>query len=443
MGCRMCSKLIKRIYYGIHLSLNTPLCISNGENQTTDCDVLIDWEGRPFIPGTSFAGAFREFLEETGQNTDVLFGSSDDKSGKMSHIWISDFYFNSEVPTAIRDGVLLENRVAVAKKKYDYEVIEYGSGTLFLQLCIWEESSEKKENDVEDLTEDMGKEMVEKLISGIRLGDIRLGAQKNRGLGKLNVEDVYCREFSKNNVDEWIEFDRKDLLTNQYKKSLDAYCSESEHYVTLRVPLVLTGGLSIRRYSTRKNEPDFVSLMRKVEKNKERTTIPGSSWKGAIRNRIKEIVQELDKKDQLGKSCKQILGFVVENKNGKKSEAKASEWIVSESELDTETFVQSVRNAVSRFENATVKGALYGERFAVGGSTELEIKVKKIGTKNEWFIGLLILVIKDIQKGYLSIGGGAAIGRGVFKSGGAMRIENGLEEAEYMLALHKKLEGEA
>ena len=51
----MKSKLIKRIYYGIEISLDTPVCVSNGESEMTDKDVLKDWEGKPFIPGTSFA----------------------------------------------------------------------------------------------------------------------------------------------------------------------------------------------------------------------------------------------------------------------------------------------------------------------------------------------------------------------------------------------------
>ena len=67
----MKSKLIKRIYYGIEISLDTPVCVSNGESEMTDKDVLKDWEGKPFIPGTSFAGAFRSFLELNGENTDV------------------------------------------------------------------------------------------------------------------------------------------------------------------------------------------------------------------------------------------------------------------------------------------------------------------------------------------------------------------------------------
>lgn len=434
----MSSRLVKRIYYGVQLSLDTPFCVSNGENEMTDCDVLTDWEGTPFIPGTSWAGAFRAFLAEEKENVDVLFGSSDEKTGKMSRIWISDLYFDKPVSTAIRDGVLLKNRVAVDEKKYDYEVVEYGSGTLFLQLCIWEEDAEK-------LSEENAEEAVRKMIGGIRSGDIRIGAQKNRGLGKLKVENVYCREFSGKNVGEWINFDRKTLLEDSYKKDLDIWCIQPEQYVTIRVPLMLTGGLSIRKYSTRKNEPDFISLMRKVEDHEEKTVIPGSSWKGAIRSRIEEIILNLDAAEQLHDPCKQIFGFVKEGLGKKQEEtvSKMSEWTVAESVLETETFVKSIRNSISRFENATVQGALFSERFAAGGTTELEIKVRKKGNTTDWFVGLLLLAVRDIQNGYLSVGGGAAIGRGIFRADGEIKIENGMTKKEYLLALHEKLEGGA
>lgn len=430
----MSSRLIKRIYYGVQMSLDTPVCVSSGGNDTTDKDVLKDWEGRPFIPGTSLAGAFRSFLESDGENADVLFGSADETEGKMSRIWVSDFRFDEEVTTAIRDGVKLKNRIAIDEKKYDYEVIEYGSGMLYIQVCIWDTGR------VEEITEEKAEEQVKRIIGGIYSGDIRIGAQKNRGLGKLKVAHIYRREFSKENAEEWISFDRKTLSQEKYRKDIQAWCVPSEQYVTIQVPLRLTGGLSIRKYSTEKNGPDFVSLMRKSESDEEKAVIPGSSWKGAIRSRIEEILQELGVEGILRDECKQIFGF-VEEKSDREADAKPAEWMISESILKTDKYVQNVRNSVSRFENATIQTALFTERFAVEGTTELEIKIRKDRADHDWFIALLLLAVRDIQNGYLSVGGGAAVGRGIFASDGEKKIKGGLAEKEYMLALHRKLEG--
>ncbi|MGN0465821.1 MAG: RAMP superfamily CRISPR-associated protein [Lachnospiraceae bacterium] len=442
------SSLEKRIYYAIELSLVTPLCVSNGIEEMTDCDVIRNWDGEPFIPGTSFMGAFRNFYEDVKKNTEIsieeifrnsdkntgisieeIFGDSDEDTGKMSQIWISDFYFDDEVSIVTRDGVQLENKVSVPEAKYDYEVIEYGKGTLFMQLLVWDE---KKEEELQ--------RAMHVIMMGIQSGDIRLGAQKNRGLGRLKIEKIYSKKFSKSNLKEWIDFTKESIKKEENKSNLSDYKEKFvSYYTTIKIPLRLTGGLSIRQYSTKVNQPDFVSLQRKMSKNQEdeKVVISGSSWKGAIRSRMTEILEEIleemegkkELKKKLKNSCEEIFGYVkkVEKK------AKASDMAVMESKLEKNTYIRSTRNQVSRFENATVDGALYEERCAVGGETELEIKIRNDKGKSDWFIGLLILAIKDIQNGYLSIGGGTAIGRGIFESNGKIIILNGKTEKEYYI----------
>lgn len=430
------SRLKKRIYYAIELSLATPLCISNGIEEMTDCDVIRDWNGKPFIPGTSFMGAFRNFCEDTKENTKIciekIFGDANDTTGKMSQIWILDFYFDNEVSVSIRNGVHLENKVSVPEAKYDYEVIEYGKGTLFMQLLVWEEDKEKDK-------EEKLKTAIQVILTGIQSGDIRLGAQKNRGFGKLNIESIYSKEFSKDNLREWIDFTKESMKRGENKRDLEEYIIKKNisYYITIEVPLRLTGGLSIRQYSTKVNQPDFVSLTRRLnEKEDNIVVIPGSSWKGAIRSRMMEILEELKVKEELKNSCEEIFGY-VDKKNDK---AKASDMVILESNLKGNTYIQSRRNQVSRFENATVKGALYEERCAVGGETELIIKIRDDKVDSGWFIGLLILAIKDIQNGYLPIGGEVSIGRGIFEKNSEIRISNGKNEEVYIGELKRKIE---
>lgn len=430
----MSSSLKKRIYYAIELSLVTPLCVSNGIEEMTDCDVIRNWDGEPFIPGTSFMGAFRNFCEDVKQNTGIftekVFGDSDENTGKMSQIWISDFYFDNEVSVVTRDGVHLKDRVSVDGAKYDYEIVEYGKGTLYIQLLVWDGK--------DTVPEEKLKKTMYVIIAGIQSGNIRLGAQKNRGLGRLKIETVYSKEFSKSNLHEWINFTKESIKKQENEEDLINYMKEFvSYYITIKIPLRLTGGLSIRQYSTKVNLPDFVSLQRKMSKNQEdeKVVIPGSSWKGAIRSRMMEILEEMEVKKELKDSCEKIFGYV---KKAEK-EAKASDMAVMESNLEKNTYIQSTRNQVSRFENATVTGALYEERCAVGGETELEIKIRDDKVNSGWFIGLLILAIKDIQNGYLPIGGGVSIGRGIFEKNGKITILNGKTEKEYIEELRKEI----
>lgn len=417
-------KLKKRIYYALQISLDTPLCISNGIGEMTDRDVLRSWDDIPFIPGTSFAGAFRAFEEECGNDITTLFGTADEAKGRMSTLWISDFYFDGDVLTAIRDGVHLEDKVAVAGAKFDYEIVEHGTGILYMQLQIWDDDNEAEL-----------REAVQRIAGGIHNGDIRLGSQKNRGLGRLRLNKVYYREFSAAQVDSWIAFHKEELLDEMYEQDINMWCLSRERFTTILLPLKLTGGLSIRQYSTKVNEPDFISLMRKTEDKQEMPVIPGSSWKGALRQRMVDIITDFGVKRQLEHEYKELFGYVQE---GHYPAAKASDMMVSESTLYDSRYIRSTRNQVSRFENATVQGALFEERCAVGGNTVLEIKVKNENSA-DWFIAVLLLALKDLQKGYLSIGGGAAIGRGIFANAGEISISSGKTEADYMQALKLKI----
>ena len=54
----------KRAYYDIQVTLTSPLNIGNGISLNTDADVMQDGQGRYFIPGSSLAGAFRNYLTE-------------------------------------------------------------------------------------------------------------------------------------------------------------------------------------------------------------------------------------------------------------------------------------------------------------------------------------------------------------------------------------------
>ena len=101
------SKLVKRIVLRIEVHLVSPLSVSSGENEWTDSDLLRDKNGRPFVAGSSLAGAMRAYLEKD-RNDHCLFGySGKDDTGRMSSLFISDMFFidKDTVSSSVRDGV--------------------------------------------------------------------------------------------------------------------------------------------------------------------------------------------------------------------------------------------------------------------------------------------------------------------------------------------------
>lgn len=406
------NKIVKRSYYAVKISLRSPLALSGGENETTDMDVLRNSRGEAFIPGTSIAGAFRNYLQK-GKQEDCSFGFSRGKDGRMSSVCISDLYFDKKPVISVRDGVQLSEDKQVVNK-FDMEVIETGAaGILYLNYVI-RERDRNKDTDQE----------AARLIRGMQSGEIRFGGNKNRGFGRFSIGKIYQETFTPEQVNEWISFCSRihDLSAYSEKKDYEEWIRNFQtaepKYDTIRIPLRLTGGISIRKYSTEPMKADFEQMTCNGD-----PVIPGTSWNGAIRADVKNILQQLGCSEQRSKSLiDQWFGYVevkkqqrAEKQGRKKQEARQSLVVIGESIIHNSVRVPMVRNKINRFDSSTIESALYSEIANCGGETQLEIMVKK--DDNRWYYALLAileLVVQDICKGYVAVGGQTAVGRGIF-----------------------------
>ena len=74
-----------------NLILQSPLLIGTGHGVDSDLEILRDGTGRPFIPGTSWAGVLRSLLHNALKTSDfdksqleTLLGFSDKNSSRQS-----------------------------------------------------------------------------------------------------------------------------------------------------------------------------------------------------------------------------------------------------------------------------------------------------------------------------------------------------------------------
>lgn len=424
------NKVVKKIVSYISVKFLSPVCISNGEEELTDKDVLRDYSGNPFIAGSSLAGVMRGYLGK-GKEEDCLFGYSDlqGEKGKMSSVFVSDLYFTREINTMVRDGIALtEKKVSQTGAKYEMEVIDSGAEGYFIVEFIIREGQDEEEKLLEQWYQ---------ILYGFQNHEIRLGTRKTRGYGEVEITAIRQKEYTKENIQEYIdayqiekamkEFpnilqETMDRIKNNRKK-----ITEKSKYIRIDVPLRLKGAISIRKYATKKGEPDFVHITAG-----DKPVIPGTSFAGALRHRISEFLKQV--------KCKQA-NYIIADIFGytEKDKAHQSNIIIGESIIENAVPLTMVRNGISRFESSAKNGALYKERSYVGGTTILTIYIKRINEEdNKWecklkpIIGLLLTAIKDIQNGYLSIGGQTAIGRGVFQENGSILLDGKeVEENQY------------
>ena len=398
------NSVVKRIVYRVKLLFVSPISVSSGYEGMTDSDVLRDYDGNPFISGSSIAGAFRAYVQSKNNRNDI-FGFANDEDGKMSPIFISDLKFDNKVINDIRDSVALDdNKITKEGAKFDFEVLQGNSkGYFYIELTI-------REKDNEDLLVSA----LNEIFNGIHLKEIRLGSNKTRGYGIIDIDQIKKREFTKNNFLDYKDCYSENAWNNEPKYKLDY--STKGHWMCIEVPLRLKGGISIRKYAVRKGAPDFEHMT-----DHGSPVIPGTSIMGALRHRIKEIIKELDEYSSYGlypnKMIDEMFGFV----SGK--DAHISGVIVDEMVIEGAKALEMTRTGISRFENSARNGALYKEKTYVDGVFTLRLSVCRENPNVEWIIGILLLAVKDLQNGFLAVGGQTSIGRGIFEANGPLTID--------------------
>lgn len=416
---------MKKVIYKIEFTLASGLCVGNGTNIETDNDVLTRGDGRPYIPGTSFAGIYRSYLmnkydkqlkkeeKENGiiQNLRDYFGyvyinQSTDGSGEKDAIESKLMVYDGEVIgnylISNRDGVKLdEYKTAMKGSKFDFQVVN--AGTKFRTFL------EVNDGDENGFTQE--------ILSLWKSESIIIGGKTTRGLGAVKDVSIVKMEFEfPKDAKKWIEFDMYSEKQMWEEETSVSHKSFNCHVIELN--LVQNGGISIRQYTTEvalqgKTAPDYRQLKNKVVCDgdngaKEMPVIPGTSWAGAFQHHMKKLGLSKGEIDGL-------YGYVEqkEKNTSEKASKQKSKIIFSESYVKDSTSVQISRNAIDRFTGGTKEHALYTESTEYNGITKLKIIIPKdLGVKEK---NALCASIADLQEGFLSVGGETAIGRGMFK----------------------------
>lgn len=384
----------KKIYYRIVFRLASALSVGSGENQYSDGDIVRDSVGDPFVPGSSLAGIYRLFLEE--KEVEYYFGSArNEEKGAGSRMLVYDAKLHnpgkgSFYRSVLRDCVELDKwKTGKAGSKFDFEVVEPGAKF----VTYLEQNCKAADRDIG-----------EKLAVRWKNHQVHIGRKTMRGLGNIGNVTIYRKEFDltePTDLDKWLDFDmyREEDWTDEdiWKKETPEIKRKNVNSISFT--LRQKSGISIRRYTTKvsdgQSQPDAEQLTCIMgEDGKEIPYIPGSSWSGAFRHHMKNLIPGCTG-DYFG-SCKNrsLVRF-------------------------DESFIQGAsgkiltRNAVDRFTGSVIETALFTEKMWYGGETELRIEIPD-DTSDE-FRQALAASLVDLHMGILSVGGLTAIGRGIFE----------------------------
>lgn len=394
--------------------------LGNGENEHSDSDLLIDSEGRPFIPGSSLAGVIKGGLTGTTkiskQDMDLLLGE-DGQNGHQSMVTIHDCFLkeDSKADIIIRDGIEINEytKTAKNKSKYDFEVLNLGAVFQFrMEILIREQFYQLPVL-----------QFVSDFFAFAESGDFRIGAKTNRGYGQVVMEQVCCRNLDFADAKKWknpldafrayVAFQWGDMKVGMQDAVLPPTTYHTP-YTTIEVPLEVESTLLIRTYFLSTFDVDCEQLM-----VNGKAVIPGSAWAGCFRHKVKEFLLELTDKNRAREITNEMFGAEKDQ-----NDAICSRIIFQETQdlREGNTLTKNnTRNKIDRFTGGVLKTALFSERIAVGGTYTLCMKLRDA---KAYEIGLLLLAIQEVRYGLLAVGGTTSVGRGEFHGNGAIMVNS-------------------
>ncbi|WPX08964.1 RAMP superfamily CRISPR-associated protein [Anaerocellum danielii] len=468
------SKIVSKIVVKGILKNISPFLIGKGKGDLIDIEVLKDEKGKPFIPASSFVGALRHYMEEKysieNKNTwDQFWGSyiQEQDSAIQSHFVVSDMYLKSEDVQGeiidIRDGIKIDLKFGVAKEgaKYDYEIVNQNLEFDFNAEIVIREGFDRE----------YFLRILKTLLYELEQGNVRIGAFTTKGFGKFILEGCNVYEFS------FLEDEKRDRAKKYFSYlengKLDSHDDlkinmngirtlppkgnkdfEIDAVFFLKNSLLIGSSyVDVKEVEKFKSEPNKIHI-----RYNQKPVVPGSSLKGALRARAYKIVKTLlpesgpEGTELIEALINNIFGYVTEKSETEDRDEKKTKCrgriSVEECILEGVEEANQTRIKIDRFTGGTITGALFVSRPVWHKDEKLNIRIK-VKDPEEWEIGLLLLVLKDIWCEDLPFGGDKAIGRGILKGhkaqlkyqdklyklsqvdNGKIKIEGNKEDLEY------------
>lgn len=389
------------------LHLKSPMIIGSGHNEFADIEVIKDSEENPFIPATSLTGVIRHYFDENyperSKETDHFFGyfrkKNNEKHESIQSAFICHDLYAQKAHVRTRDGVKIDPSFQIAEDmgKYDFEIIEKGAVfNLFWEVTI---------RNIHD--PDTFKQLLATIISPLKEGNLLLGAKTNSGFGKCKLKKLCISQFDFSNKDDVLRWLKQDFSKGTPEFDYEPFEPENHNKIfCIEARFAIKNSLIIRSYSEEANMPDATSIT-----SNGKYVLPATSVKGAIRHRALKILKTLEI-DNAQEQINNLFGIAGKNIDPKKGRVLIEEKKIKKVYPEIQNRIE-----IDRFTGGTIKTALFNSMplWSKDHCDESVNIIIKIRNYEEWEIGLLLYVLKDLWSEDLPIGGEKNIGRGILK----------------------------
>lgn len=311
------------------LKAETPVHLGGmGGDADTDLALAMNGQGDYYIPGTSLAGALREWMrrslneDEDEDQIKNLWGDHENDNRGASFIIINDAQVTlpDGMTIEIREGVGIDRHTGSAADKIKYSRAILPKGVTFpLNITL-------------DCQTDRSPDEIWQLLFALKKGDIRIGAAKTRGLGKVSLQDITIEKHDLNSAE--------GVFNSLLNQNLEQDWQQIKQETVNRVGAYKTPGRLSLEITWKPRDPvmvkaegdgiavDILPLVSQVTGNVH-FVIPGSSIKGVLRAHAERIVRTVCQKSTPNNFLEQVklnlvneLFGAAEKSNTKQSQGK-------------------------------------------------------------------------------------------------------------------------
>ncbi|MCM1057449.1 MAG: RAMP superfamily CRISPR-associated protein [Firmicutes bacterium] len=357
----------------------------------------------PFIQASGLAGVLRQYYGKIHGEAqaarlfgDIRSGENTDSGSGASRVRFSDGLFSEEhLILELRPRVSIDPKTGTCagstikgtdrQAGHRFNTGYIGAGAEF-GFSVY-------------LYDDGFREELEETFSAVHQGNVQFGGQKSSGCGFMELKSLKRKAFDMKKAEDrrqWADEDSlgDDAYEDIFHEMQTPAASAAAYEVTVTGSTegeLLVKSIAVQDYG--KDAPDSMNIRNAAKEY----IVPGSSLKGAVRSQMEKIASYLGN------------GSVMEETFGETGNIVFFDAVVGNREDNDQAPVRS-RIHLDKFTGGVIHGGLFNEKN-VSGRVEFHMLVNDRNHPDST-CGLLLLALRDMAAGLMSVGSGYGVGKG-------------------------------